>query len=276
MVWCRFVDDLHAADSEGDGEASAITQLVVEAWLGWKLDAAKSVDQAPSTIVLGVEAAARGDQLVFQVPAEKSDKWLCEIDAILAEGKCSPARARSLVGKLSWGASAVFGKGARRATARGVCAGAMTPGGRPYPAPIFHHASQNSWLIGGRFRRALQWWRSFIPQVSRARLSLVPQGSLRAQVPRRVVPLAPGIRQRVTVFSDATGAGNLAWVAETPTGRWWSAADVPSRLRKWVVWRRRRKTQARAHPPRFLKWLSYVAGGHLGALRCHFRVRHHP
>ena len=94
MWYGRSVDDLHAADSEGDGEASAITRLVVEAWLGWKLDAAKSVDQAPSTIVLGVEAAARGDQLVFQVPAEKSDKWLCEIDAILAEGKCSPTRAR--------------------------------------------------------------------------------------------------------------------------------------------------------------------------------------
>ena len=64
-------------------------------------------------------------------------------------------------------------------------------------------------------------------------------------VPVRVIPLAPRARQRVLLYTDATGGGNVAWVAETPWGRFFAAATVPQRLRRWVV---RRKNQARLRP----------------------------
>ncbi len=50
-------------------------------------------------------------------------------------------------------------------------------------------------------------------------------------------------RPRVLLYTDATGGGEMAWVAMTPWGRVWAAAPAPQSLRRWVL---RRKTQVPA------------------------------
>ena len=95
-------------------------------------------------------------------------------------------------------------------------------GARVYIAPLYWHAQQRGWRVGMRTRRALEWWLRFL-----------------AAAPARLVPVIPCNRDRILLFTDAAGSGRLAWVAETPWGRFYSAVEVT--LRKWVLGR---KTQA--------------------------------
>jgi hypothetical protein len=133
-------------------------------------------------------------------------RWTKEIEQILASGQLSPAKASKLAGKLSWGACAVFGRGAR-----------------VYLAAIFHHANGHSHQIQRRLRAALLWWLRYL-----------------ASAPVRHIPLAPGQRSRLILYTDATGRGALAWVAQWNDRRQFAACKVPRWLRRWVL---RRKTQ---------------------------------
>ena len=102
---------------------------------------------------------------------------MSEIDDALRTGRLAPSRASKLAGKLSWGGSAVFGRGCR-------C----------YLAPLYRHAHQKSWRLDARTKAALQWWARFLPCA-----------------PRKVIPLGPAApRPRVILYSDATGRGRRA------------------------------------------------------------------
>ena len=138
----RFVDDLFRADADGGPgtggprDAAKVLRAVVEDLLGWRLDAGKRVVAEPRANVLGVDAEVRGSgeelSLVFAIGTDKRDKWTQEIEGALAAGRMSPAAASKLAGRLGWGSTAVFGRGARgpprarNARARGR--GARCPG----------------------------------------------------------------------------------------------------------------------------------------------------
>ena len=214
----RYVDDLFGMDAECDSTSSEgmaagplgtteLARFVIEDLLGWELDKDKAVANAKKCIVLGVQAAVDDDAgcLVFTVDEAKMEKWIGLLLAARRSGELSPMQSRKLAGMLSWGASCVFGKGAR-----------------VYLAPFFHHASRNSWKCAPRLLAAMDWWLGF----------------LRA-LPERVVPLVPPVRRRSIIYSDATGQGDLAWVAKIGnTKMWWSSGFVAKELRQWVCKRK--------------------------------------
>ena len=222
IAYPRYVDDLFGldgmeeevasaavADVVGPSGAAAVARFVVSDLLGWELDLDKSVTNAISCVILGlrVDIDDAEQSMSLGIEESKLKQWLVMIETILGTRKLSPAMSRTLAGKLSWGASNVFGRGAR-----------------VYLAPLFHHAAGSSWQVPSRLLASLQWWMGF----------------LRAN-PQRVVPLAPPQRCRSIVYSDATGDGNVAWVAQIGGRiRQWSATSIPSSLRKWVC---HRKTQ---------------------------------
>ena len=215
IVFLRFVDDLFGADAVLPGGprlaspqgASEITQEVISGILGWELDVSKRVVDSSSATVLGAEVAI--DQAAPAVhvtigPA-KLAQWKAQIEAILAARVLHPAEASKLAGKLSWGASAVFGKAAR-----------------VHLAPLFWHASRSTSQLPGRVARALRWWLRF--------LDCVPARVFRCAQPVR--------RSRCVVYSDATGRGSLGWVAATPGARVWATSVVPSAVWEWAQYRK--------------------------------------
>ena len=101
-------------------------------------------------------------------------------------------------------------------------------GARVYIAPLFWHVVQGGWRLSRRLRNALQWWLSY----------------LRA-VPTRVVRLEKRLTPRSIIYSDATGKGALAFVAQTPWRRLYASTGVTPQLASWVI---RRKTQAPVLP----------------------------
>ena len=221
LIWYpRYVDDLFALDclqedTAANGEVTgpcgtaSLARFVVSELLGWELDADKAVTNAKSCVVLGVTATLDDDErcLVFSLDSTKLEKFLTLIESLSSARVFSPALSRKLAGMLSWGASNIFGRGAR-----------------VFLAPLFHHAAGSSWTIPSRLRLALQWWSRFL----RSR-------------PVRVVPLAPPQRRRSIFYSDATGAGSIAWVAEVGGSlKKWAASTVPVSLRRWAC---RRKVQ---------------------------------
>ena len=115
-----------------------------------------------------------------------------------------PSAARKLAGKLSWGATAVFGRGAR-----------------VYLAPLFFHASQYLCRVPRRLQESLEWWLRFLEAV-----------------PRRIVPYSPCQPAVLTLYADAAGGGQLAWVAHIGSCRRFASAEVPPSLRQWVLRRR--------------------------------------
>ena len=210
----RFVDDLFSADAgkkiaglrrSGAEGAAALTRAVIEDLLGWQLDEAKRTLAAAAAPVLGVAVATQCEEgrpeappgvlprtsrganrarlgaqeqaLVFSIAEERTKKWMGEIDDALRMGRLAPSRASKLAGKLSWGGSAVFGRGCR-------C----------YLAPLYRHAHQKGWRLDARAKAALQWWARFLPGA-----------------PRKVIPLGPAApRPRIILYSDATGRGRRA------------------------------------------------------------------
>ena len=216
----RFVDDLFGVDPEEDGAgeplagaagASRVTRFVIETLLGWELDEEKRVSSAESAEVLGVTVAvinepvrhcrappgrlgggrvvgrlassvAQEQALAFSIPPEKVAKWRGSIEQVLQSGQLSPAGAAKLAGKLGWGASAVFGRGAR-----------------VYLAPLFHWSTGRRTVLTTRLRRTLEWWLRFL-----------------AATPQRHVPLRWRAKQRVLVYSDATGGGRSRALRAVP------------------------------------------------------------
>ena len=214
IVYACYVDDLFGLDAETHGNhehaepagIASMARWVIADLLGWEMDSEKAVTNSQVFVALGVhvEADNINAKLIFRIPEEKLVALRAEIAAILRTGRLPPSSARKLAGKLSWGASALFGRGAR-----------------VYLAPLFRHASKNTTVLSRRLRQALEWWLRFL-----------------GAVPDRTVPFAPRVKETVTLYVDATGDGHLAWVAAVGAHREWSAAVVPKTLRRWVCWRR--------------------------------------
>ena len=136
--------------------------------------------------------------LVFRVGRDRAIKWQIVIRGHLQSGDMLPSQARKLAGKLSWGSSAVFGRGARA-----------------YLAPLFHHASGSQRRLSRRLRAALAWWMRFLEVV-----------------PERRIPASPSPAIVLTLFSDASGGGRLAWVAVCNGKRFFARSTAPAALRK--------------------------------------------
>jgi hypothetical protein len=62
---------------------------------------------------LGVQVVINDSTISISVSNDKITQWIQEITSILRIGKLSPALAKKIAGKLQWGATEVFGKGAR-------------------------------------------------------------------------------------------------------------------------------------------------------------------
>ena len=142
--------------------------------------------------------------MIFRVTKERAAKWRIEIEGYLLSHCMLPSQARKLAGKLSWGASYVFGRGAR-----------------VYLAPLFYHASRSSRCLSKRLQATLKWWLRFLENV-----------------PVRQIPSSPVPSVVLTLYADATGHGTLAWVAEGLSKRVFSRGFVPGPLRRWVHQRR--------------------------------------
>ena len=69
--------------------------------------------------------------------------------------------------------------------------------------------------LTGRLRRALGW---ILEHISAA--------------PMRIVPLLSTTRQRLIVYTDATGEGSVGFVAATGASRSWGAPRVPQHIAK--------------------------------------------
>ena len=210
----RFVDDFFGVDEDPPGlhedawsvHPSAIADTcrwVIQDLLGWQLDEEKAVTAARKAVVLGVSVCFEdaAGVAIFEIPAEKIEKWQANIAEILRQGSLSPASARKLAGKLNWGATVVFQRSAR-----------------VFLVPIFQHACGSTSRVSNRLRRALAWWDRFL-----------------ASQPSRRVPLAPRILDRLILYTDATGSGALAWVAVLGNLREYARAQVPPALRRWAL-----------------------------------------
>lgn len=101
----------------------------------------------------------------------------------------------------------------------------LCAGPRAYIAPLYKHAERTSSDLPLRVRCALEWWQQYL----HAR-------------PKRAVKIKWERRQRVLVYSDATGKGELCYVIVGPDGtREWAAARAPRSLKRFLLGR---KTQA--------------------------------
>ncbi len=227
LPYCRYVDDWFALDRVVEPEArgrqwhwatpegaAEIGRLFLDELLGWPLDPAKRSVDAESAVILGVSVSfdELAQALVFAIPDSKAAKWAEAVAECLREGTMSPAQAGKLAGRLSWGASAVYGRGAR-----------------VYLAPLFWHAHQPGHKLTGRVVRALEWWHAFLQAV-----------------PVRRVPLHWTQRARVSAWADATGGGALAWVVDAGSSRTFASADAPRALWRWLLPRKTQVAGARA------------------------------
>ena len=217
VVYARYVDDLFSLDeveqpdfrSEfiGPTGTATLARRVIQELLGWELDAEKAVTDANVFVALGVqvEYVDGSGVMIFRVTKERVAKWKNEIESCLLSHCMWPSQARKLAGKLSWGASYVFGRGAR-----------------VYLAPLFYHASRSSRCLSKRLQATLRWWLRFLENV-----------------PVRRIPSSPVPPVVLTLYTDATGDGTLAWVAEGLSKRVFSRGFVPEPLRQWVHQRRK-------------------------------------
>ena len=208
IPYARYMNDLLGADPAGatDGPVATaeLARFVIEDLLGWELDHEKAREDAAELTALGVKVRVSDDEVKLRVGDERAARWVEEIGEVLRSERRTPGRARKLAGKLGWGACEVFGRGAR-----------------VYLAPLFRHAESSSAQIPGRLRRALEWWCRYL-----------------SAVPVCGVPLAPRQRRRMLLYSDATGRGRLAWVAEWGSERRWASTSAPSWLHRWALRRR--------------------------------------
>ena len=188
--------------------ATEVAREVIEDLLGWELDATKRVSDSNKAPVLGVdvEIDSSGQALHLEICPGKLAQWASQIRGILMRNVLHPAGAKKLAGRLSWGASSVFGRAAR-----------------VHLAPLFKQASGTSSALSGRVKRSLLWWLRFL-----------------SSVPCRTVLCTQPSRLRCVVYSDATGGGNLAWAICLPNQRLWSASVVPRAVWRWA---RHRKNQ---------------------------------
>ena len=216
VVYARYVDDLFSLDEVEEPELASefigptgtatLARRVIQELLGWELDAGKAVTNANVFVALGVEVeyVDGSETMIFRVTEERAAKWRNEIEGYLLSQCMLPSQARRLAVKLSWGASHVFGRGAR-----------------VYLAPLFYHASRSSRYLSKRLQATLKWWLCFLESV-----------------PVRRIPSSPVPVAVLTLYADATGHGTVAWVAVGLSKRVFSRGEVPGPLRRWVHRRR--------------------------------------
>ena len=218
VVNARYVDDLLALDPVEEDDVDAcfdfigpagtanLARQVIQGLLGWELDEDKSVTDAQVFVAFGVDVEFDDDDgvMLFRVTSDRAHKRQVEIRGYLTSGRMRPSQARKLAGKLSWGSSFVFGRGAR-----------------VYLAPLFFHAAGRSWHLARRLRAALEWWLRFL-----------------SAVPERRIPASPLPTVCLTLYADATGHGAVAWVAVCSGQRLFARCVVPVGLRRWVHRRR--------------------------------------
>ena len=149
LVYARYVDDLFVADAVISNDqtdpatlvephgAAELARWVVQDLLGWELDAEKAVSGANEFTALGVDVQfdEHDRELVFRVGSQRLSSWRKEIEECLRREMLAPSHAKKLAGKLSWGSSMVFGRGAR-----------------VYLAPLFQHAAGKSPLFNDVFK----------------------------------------------------------------------------------------------------------------------------
>jgi len=208
VAYPRYVDDLFGVDlldGQGPQETAELSRWVIEDLLGWELDADKGESNTAEFRALGVDVAVQEqeDKICFSIGEDKAASWIDKISLILHQQHLAPSDASKLAGKLSWGATAVFGRGAR-----------------VYLAPLFFHAAGRTRSLSGRLKRALKWWLRYLNAI-----------------PIRFVSLSQIERRRLLLYTDATGNGIMAWVAEYGNQRHYASVMVSSRLRKWVCYR---------------------------------------
>jgi hypothetical protein len=209
IAYPRYVDDLFGLDAidaeHTPEETAAFTEWFIQDLLGWELDSEKRESNAKTVRALGVdvEILESEHQLRFSIGEDRAQAWSEQIRDILQCQRLSPAQASKLAGKLSWGATAVFGRGAR-----------------VYLAPLFFQATGSSSVVAGRLERALFWWLSYLEAT-----------------PLRIINLKQVERSRLLLYTDATGEGVIAWVAEYGDRREFASTIVPSALRKWACFR---------------------------------------
>ena len=98
--------------------------------------------------------------------------------------------------------------------------------------------------MGEHLRRSLEWWSKFLEQVPTRCAGTCPSVAehLASQYcVCRIVPMRAKARNRILVYSDATGGGKLAWVIEAGEDRRFASTDAPAALRGYL---KPRKTQA--------------------------------
>ena len=218
VAYPRFVDDFFGGDAaaampaehafaSAPGAAALARKIIVDL-LGWSLDNSKAVAEATQMTVLGVMAKACLEGIWFWIGDEKKEKWLEQIRRALRSNALSPAEAAKLAGRLSWGATAVFGKGAR-----------------VFLAPLFWHGKRRRAKLAGRVRNALLWWEQYL-----------------LSGPCAFARFVQPVLQRCILYTDATGGGKLALVLQTPERRIWAAAEIPSEAWSWALPRRTQVT----------------------------------
>ena len=165
-----------------------------------------------AAVILGIQVSFdAGKAAVFcDVPTEKIDKWSAEISAILQQNRLTPHQAARLAGRLNRGSSAVFQRSAR-----------------VFLRLLYQNAAQDSSQLTSRLRAALRWWRRLLVRRPTRELSFQP----------RALP-------RLVLYTDATGSGQVAWVAVCGSLKLFARAMVPTRLRKWVCYRKHRRSGA--------------------------------
>ena len=218
LLYFRFVDDMFAGDAEvepascpepcfvGPDGAAHLARVVVQDLLGWSLDAAKATTAEKHAVILGV--GVRFDDanqvIAFELERDRLQQWRAQILEALEDGALAPTQAQKLAGKLSWGATAVFGRGAR-----------------VHLAAVYRHGAGHQRKLSQRTRLCLQWWVRFLEAP-----------------PARCVPVQCPERTRCILYTDATGQGRMAWVIQSPYLKAWSASVVPAAAREWARYRK--------------------------------------
>lgn len=101
----------------------------------------KKVSFGESLCVLGVDVCVPSFGYSFAPADSKVEKWLIDIQSILANGALLPGEACKLAGRLSW-----------------ACTKAFRAFGRAMLRPIFDQQTRYDGKMSPELRRALSWW----------------------------------------------------------------------------------------------------------------------
>ena len=172
-----FFDDFSGAAPKSLGRLPLECFEAFNEALGFRVKREKSL-RGNAVPFLGVRLES-GPRVRLSLPCEKREKYSRQIADRLREGKCSPADADSLFGRLQWCESLLFGR-AHRA----------------YLVPVYRQKYARGSDVSARLRMALSWFLEFL-SAPRVRFYAQPSSSV-----------------DFVVFSDASLAGLGACVVD--------------------------------------------------------------